>query len=206
MKKKVLYMCMCIIPYVCFSQQSQDDIYKIYKRHITGCRSDVEEIILYNDNTFLVSSCIGGIGIQYRGGWWINDSLLILQPSQNCKGPILLYKEEYQDKKTKAARIEVYNEKGNLIHYSTTDSTCRNRVIFENGCHLIDIKENFIHRYFHFAVKGKCLTPIPIKKSNNVIEMIILEPSTSSEVYMGKQTFPLKSLTESSLTTGENDN
>ena len=197
MKKVFIFFCMFIISNISFSQYFCKDIYKVYTRKIDGCRSNVEEIILYKDSTFMVYSCIGGVGTDYMGGWWINDSVLILQPSQNCRGPFLIYKKEYQDNKTDGVRIEVYNEKGKLIHYSTIDGLGRNKVIFHDGCILLGLKDSFSHRYLRFSVKGKVLVPISAKKKNNVLEIIILEPSTNSDIYIGKQTILLKSLTES---------
>lgn len=206
MKKILFYICMFFVTNVCLSQNSHKDIFKLYNRNIDGCRCDVEEIVLYKDSTFIVYSCIGGVGIDYTGGWWINDSSLILQPSLKCDGPILLQKEEHRDKKTEEVRMEVYNENGKLIHYCIMDSSCRIKVLYENGCHLLDVKEKTIQRYIRFTLKGKGLTPIPMKKHNNVIEMIILEPTSSSDVYFGKQTIPLRLLTERSITIEKNDN
>ena len=207
MKTTFLYICMSVVSIAGLSQQSHDDIFKVYSRRITtDCRTDTEEIFLYKDSSFKVYSCLGGVRIDYTGGWWINDSMLILQPSQNCNGPLLLDKKEYQDRKTEGVRIEVYNEKGKLLYFSIINDSSGNGELFNYGCNLLGIKERFLHRHLRFSVTGKGLAPITTKKKNNAIEIIILEPSSGSDIYIGKQVYPLKSLTEISLTTEKTTN
>ena len=196
MKKSIVFFCMCILSSAAISQQLHNEIYKVYKKPIRECRDCEEKIILYTDGSFNVYSCLGGMAIQYNGGWWINDSLLILQPSQNCKGPLLLSKEEYYEKNKDSVSIEVYNENGKLLHYSVATDQCQINTIHSDGCIVANIKENLFFRYFNIYIKGSSLPPIKTSKRNNRIEIILLEPSTSSDVYIGKQTIPLTTLKE----------
>lgn len=187
---------MCILSYFALSQPSDNEIHKVYKRQIIDCRDSEENIVLYTDGSFNVYSCLGGVAIQYNGKWWINDSLLILQPSQKCKGPLLLSKKEYCEKNKNFVSIEVYNENGELLHYSVVTNQSKINTIHSEGCIIANVKVSLIFRYFNLYVKGRSLPPIKTNKRNNRIEIILLEPSTSGDVYIGKQTIPLMTLKE----------
>lgn len=198
MKIKVLVLIMCMISNAAMAQLSQPLIYKVFERHNEGCRIGVDRIILFEDSSFHVSSCIGNIAVQYNGGWWINDTSLILQPSLNCNGPKLLNKKESRDthKNGNEIIVEVYNERGSLLCYGKINDIKRMETIYSKGCIISDVRENMCFRYFHLIVKGRGLSPVKTRKKNNKIEIIILEPSTSSDIYFGKENIPLRNLTE----------
>ncbi|MBQ9473799.1 MAG: hypothetical protein IJU81_05260 [Bacteroidales bacterium] len=189
-----------IIPTTVFSQNCQSEIYKVFERHIEDCRGCSEKIVLYKDSSFHVYSCIGNISVQYNGGWWIKDSTLIIQPSLNCDGPKLLNKKEYKDTSTNKISIEIYTEKGKLLYNTQIDiNDCSNNKHISGRINL-KIKERLLYRYYTLSIKGRGMRPIRTYKENNRIELIIMEPSSSSDVYLGKQVIPLKSLVDKDAT------
>ena len=198
MKIKVLVLIICMVSNAAMAQSSQHSIYKVFERLNEDCRRGVDRIVLYKDSSFNVSSCIGNIAVQYNGGWWINDTSLVLQPSLNCNAPQLLNKKEFRDKhkNDNEITVEVYNEKGILLYYGKINDTKQIETIQSKGCIISDVRESICFRYFHFIVKGKKLSPVKTRKKDNKIEIIILEPSTSSDVYFGKENIPLRHLTE----------
>lgn len=199
MKVKIFLLLICIVSNITSAQLIEPVRYKVFERHIEDCKKGTEEIILYADGSFHVSSCIGNIAVQYNGGWWINDSLLVLQPSLNCDAPRLLKTNEFQDKNDNGITVEVYNEKGRLLYYGKLNDKNQIETIRSDGCIISEVKESVFFRYFRFIIKGKGFHAVKTKKKNNKIEIMILEPSTSSDIYLGKEIIPLNSLIEISL-------
>lgn len=185
-----------IIPTTVFSQNCQSAIYKVFERRIEDYRGCSEKIVLYKDSSFHVYSCIGGMSVQYNGGWWIKDGTLIIQPSLNCDGPKLLNKKEYKDTSTNKINIEIYTEKGKLLYNTEIDINDCSDNNHISGSININTKERLFYRYYILSIKGRKMSPIRTIKENNRIELIILEPSSSSDVYLGKQVIPLNSLVE----------
>lgn len=199
MRKIILFICIYISMFQVFAQTSNSEIYRILKHHTEGSRTGSEDIILYKDGTFCVETAIGYISVTYSGGWWVDDTLLVLFPSQNCNGPLLLDKIEIRDRNSKDLSIEIYNEKGILKYWGHSDNQGKLTTIKNNGCVIMDVKEGILFRYFHFAFKGRTIH-VKTRKCNNKVVYVVLEPIRSDDVYLGKQTIPFCELEE------DNDN
>lgn len=198
MKVKIVFLLMCMF-YNITSAQLTETVYRVFERPNEDCRDGVEDIILYNNGVFYVRTSIGGIAVRYQGGWWIKDSMLVLQPSLNCDSPKILRKKEFRDRKCNAVEIEIYNENGRLIYYGIISENNQIENIWSEGCVISGIKEGIFFKYFNFVFKGKSLASVKTKKKNNKIEIIILEPSTNCDLYLGKMEIPISSLVEISI-------
>ena len=201
MKKIILLLLNCVFVFNLSAQTDSSKIYKIYKHPSENSRSGSEDIILNNDGSFCVFSAIGGMGISYRGGWWETDTLLVLHPSLNCSGPVVLDKTESRDNGSDELFIEIYNEKGFLKYYGCSDhQDSIIKIIKNDGCIIQNLKEGVLFRYFDIVIKGKSLSGIKTRKRNNKIICVVLEPTSSDDVYWGKRTIPFSELEE------DNDN
>ena len=195
MKILILFL-LCIIPTVqCVSQMPNSGIYKRFQHPIEGCRANSEDIILYNDGSFQVNSCFANISARYSGGWWMTDSSLILHSSINCAGPRLLNKQETRNNNSELC-IEIYNEKGLLKYCGYYDEQGSVRVLKSEGCFVENFKDNIASRRFDIVIKGKVIPNIRVRKRNNKIVCVVLEPISCVDVYLGRLAIPLCELEE----------
>ena len=195
MKKIALFVFVVFATGILSAQNMCSKIYKIFKHPIENSRWESEDIILYKDGTFCVFSTIGNLQVSYSGGWWMADTLLVLHPSQNCDGPLLLDKTEIRGTNTDGLSIEIYNEKGFLKYCGNTfnDSLV---TVTSDGCFVHNVKDGILFRYFDIEIKGRTLSKIRTRKRNHKIVVVVLEPIRIDNIYLGRRVLPFCQLEE----------